>query len=124
MFTVTTDEKKGIVIIEPNGPLAKQDFESAVKTIDPFIEKHNHLNGLVIHTQLFPGWDSFAALSSHFQFIRDHHKKISRIAFVTDSVIKNFAEKVGSHFVNAEIKAFSYQDLEKAIDWAATSRVP
>lgn len=118
MLTVKLDEKKGVAMIEPDGPLSKQDFEAAVKVIDPFIEKHNHLNGLVIHTKKFPGWDSFTALSSHLQFVKEHHKKISRIAFATDSVIKNFAEKVGSHFVSAEIKGFSYQELKQAKNWA------
>ena len=91
----------------------------AVKVIDPVIEECNHLNGLIIHTEFFPGWDSFAALLTHFKFVQEHHKKISRIAFVTDSVIKGLAEAVGSHFVNAEIKGFSYQDLEQAKVWVA-----
>lgn len=36
-------------------------------------------------------------------------KKISRMAFATDSVTGGIAELVGSHFVNAGIKAFSFQ---------------
>ena len=39
------------------------------------------------------------------------------MAFSTDSVIGNFAESIGSHFVNAEIKVFSFQELELAIQW-------
>ncbi len=119
MLIVKLDEIKGVVMIEPDGPLSKQDFEGAVKIIDPFIEKHNHLNGLIIHTLSFPGWDSFGALSSHLTFVKNHHKKILRVAFATDSVIGSFAEVVGKHFVNAEIKCFSYQELEQAGDWAA-----
>jgi len=34
-------------------------------------------------------------------------------------VIANFAEPVGNHFVSAEIKRFSYQELEQAKQWAA-----
>ncbi len=119
MLTVKIDKKNGIVLLEPDAPLSKEDFESAVKIIDPIIEKNEHLNGLIIHTEFFPGWDSFAALLTHLKFVKEHHKKISRIAFVTDSVIKNLAEAVGSHFVNAEIKGFLYQELEQARDWVA-----
>ena len=119
MLTVKIDKTNGIALLEPDGPLSKEDFESAVKIIDPFIEKNDHLNGLIIHTKSFPGWDSFAALSSHLKFVKEHQKKISRVAFATDSVVRNFAEAVASHFINAEIKGFSYQELEQAREWAA-----
>lgn len=117
MLTVKIDAEKGIALLEPDGPLSKEDFESAVNIIDPVIEQHEHLNGLIFHTESFPGWDSFAALSTHLKFVKDHHKKISRIAFVTDSIVKGLAESVGSHFVSAEIKGFSYQELEQAKTW-------
>ncbi len=119
MLTVKIDEAKGIVLLGPDGPLSKNDFESAATIIDPYIEKAGLLNGLVIYTESFPGWNSFSALSSHLKFVKEHHKKISRVAFATDSGVGNFAEAVASHFVNAEIKDFSYQELEKAKDWAA-----
>jgi SpoIIAA-like len=119
MLSVEIDEINGIAILEPDGPLSKNDFESVAKVIDPYIEKTDHLNGLLIHVKSFPGWDSFAALSSHLKFVRDHHKKVSRIAFSTDSVVGNFAEAIASHFVNAEIKLFSYSELEQAKIWLA-----
>lgn len=122
MLTVKIDKEKGIALLEPDGPLSKADFESAVKVIDPVIEQHKHLNGLIIHTESFPGWDSFAALSTHLKFVQEHHKKISRIAFVTDSMIKGLAESVGSHFMSAEIKGFPYQELEQASAWASGIR--
>lgn len=119
MLQVKIDEEKGIALLEPDGPLSQDDFESAAKLVDPYIEKAGQLSGLVIHAESFPGWDSFAGLSSHLKFVREHHKKISRVAFSTDSVIGNFGESVAGHFVNAEIKVFAYQDLEQAKEWAS-----
>ncbi len=117
MLLVEIDEASGIAVLEPSGPLSKDDFELAAKIIDPYIEKSGKLNGLIIHAESFPGWDSFAALSSHLKFVKEHHKKISRVALSTDSAFANFAETISSHFVNAEIKVFSYQDLELAKEW-------
>ncbi len=117
MLSVKFDEANGIAILEPDGALSKGDFELAAKIIDPYINKTGRLNGLIIHTKSFPGWDSFAALSSHLRFVKDHHRKISRVAISTDSVVGNFAEAVASHFVNAEIKLFSFQELEPARNW-------
>ena len=119
MLKVEIDKARGVALLEPDGPLSREDFESAVKIIDPVIEERKYLNGLIIHTDFFPGWDSFAALLTHLKFVQEHHKKISRIAFATDSVIKGLAEAVGSHFVNAEIKGFSYRELEQARAWVA-----
>jgi hypothetical protein len=119
MLSVELDEGKGIALLEPDGPLSQGDFEAAAKLIDPHIEKTGQLNGLVIHTQAFPGWDSFAGLSSHLKFVKEHHKKISRIAIATDSVIGRLGESIASHFMNAEIKEFSFQELEQAKAWAA-----
>ena len=117
MLSVEIDEGNGIAVLEPDGALSKGDFELAAKIIDPYIEKTGQLRGLIIHTKSFPGWDSFAALSSHLRFVKDHHRKISRVAISTDSVVGNFAEAVAGHFVNAEIKLFSFQELEPARNW-------
>ena len=119
MLSVEIDEENGIAILEPDGPLSKNDFESAAMVIDPYIEAAGLLNGIIIHTKSFPGWDSFSAFLSHFRFIKEHHKKISRVALSTDSVVGGFAEVAASHFVNAEIKLFAWQELEQARKWVA-----
>jgi len=119
MLSVEIDELKGVAILEPDGPLSKVDFVHAAKIIDPYIEKAARFNGLLIHTRIFPGWESFAGLSSHLKFVQEHHKKVSRVALSTDSMVGNFAETIASHFISAEIKLFSYQELEQAKDWVA-----
>jgi hypothetical protein len=117
MLSVTTDEQAGLAILEPQGALSKEDFERAAGLIDPYLEKSHRLNGLIVRTKDFPGWDSFAALSSHLKFVRDHHKKISRIALCTDSVIGNFAKRVAPHFVAADVRVFTFQEFDRAKSW-------
>ncbi len=117
MLTVKLNELESIAVLEPDGELSEKDFISAAAIIDPYIETSGKLNGIIIHTKAFPGWDSFSALITHLKFIKEHHKKVSHIAFVTDSPIAAFAEHVASHFVSAEIKNFSFDELEKSIKW-------
>ena len=117
MLTTTLDEHNKIATLEPDGPLSAADFATASAVIDPYIEAGGELNGLVIYTESFPGWDSFKALHSHLTFVKEHHKKVPRIAFVTDSRIGDVAESVASHFVSAEIKNFDYGDMGKAEQW-------
>ena len=117
MLTVNLNEIKGIAILEPDGKLSENDFKSAAKIIDSYIEKSGKLNGIIIHVKSFPGWDSFSALITHLKFIKEHHKKVSHVAFATDSPIGGFAEHVASHFVNAEIRSFSFSELENSKKW-------
>lgn len=117
MLTTILDEQHRIAVLEPDGPLSKLDFQSAAAIIDPFIESSGHIRGLIIHTRSFPGWDSFQAMHSHLTFVKEHHRKVPRIAFVTDSVLSNLAESIGSHFVSADIKSFPYQDMDRARAW-------
>jgi hypothetical protein len=117
MLKVELDAVSGIAILEPVGELSKSDFVSAAKAIDPYIENTGALNGLIIQVRSFPGWDSFSSLIAHLKFVREHHKKVSRVAFVTDSPIGSIAESVASHFVNAEIKTFEFGALAIAKEW-------
>ena len=117
MLKVNLSEAEGIAILEPDGELSESDFKTVAETIDPYIEKVGQLSGLIIHVKSFPGWDSFASFITHMKFVKQHHKKVSRIAFVTDSPIGSIAENIASHFVNAEIKNFSFDKLENAKKW-------
>ena len=117
MLSVQIDKQNRIALFEPQGALSQEDFESASTIIDPYIAKHGKLEGLIVHTKSFPGWDSFGALISHLRFAKDHHKKITRLAIATDSQIGNFAKMIGSHFVSAEIMNFSFEELEQAKKW-------
>jgi len=117
MLSVKIDDQKSIALFEPHGPLSEGDFKSAVEVVDPWIEKNGRLRGLIIKTRSFPGWETFGALSSHLSFVREHHKKIRRVAFVTDSVLGNIAENLAGHFVSAKIKRFPYESLEQATTW-------
>lgn len=117
MLNIDIDEEHGIATFTPDEKLSEQDFASAAHIIDPYIEEFGELRGLIIATCSFPGWESFAALLSHLSFVRDHHQKIAFIAFVTDSPIGNLAEHAANHFVSAQIRAFSYSELDSAKEW-------
>ena len=82
-FRIATRPKYLIVI--PDGPLEKEDFEKLANEVDPFLESKGKLAGLMICAKSFPGWESFGAIVSHLKFVADHHRRIERRAAVTDS---------------------------------------
>jgi hypothetical protein len=119
MITVNIDKQSSIATLVPHGALSKDDFTSISNTIDPYIEENGHLSGLVIHTKDFPGWDSFGALTAHLKFVKQHHTEIDRVALSTDSKTGNVAESLANHFVKAEVKTFSFDDVDAAKHWAS-----
>ena len=106
-----------ILIVTPEGRLEAADFEKLAGEVDPYIEERGTLNGLMIYVKSFPGWDDFAALLSHIQFVRNHHQKIAKVAAVTDSGFLSILPRVAGHFVRAEVRHFDYDDQEAALDW-------
>ena len=85
MLNIELDEDAGIAILTPKGELSGSDFKTAAEIVDPFIEKCGDLKGIVVHVENFPGWDSFSSLVSHLKFVKDHHRKVSRIALRADA---------------------------------------
>jgi len=114
---VNIDTKNAIATLHPKDRLSKDDFVRAASLIDPFIEEVGTLKGVIIETKDFPGWDSFSAFITHLKFVKEHHKKVNKLAFVTDSMVGESAEKIGNHFVSAEIKRFNFSELQEAKDW-------
>ena len=117
MIDHTLDATNSILHLRPKSALQKEDFERLAKIVDPHIEKTGGLAGLIVEAVKFPGWDSFGALAGHLRFVRDHHRKVKRIAVVTDSAFGGIGEKLGSHFVAAEIKHFPAGQAEAAKRW-------
>jgi hypothetical protein len=111
------DPTSSILHLKPTSALSADDFATIAEVVDPHIEATGSLRGIVIETASFPGWENFQAMLAHFRFVRDHHRRVKRIAVVTDSAMGNVAEKLASHFVAAEIRHFPSGDLEQAKAW-------
>jgi hypothetical protein len=114
------DAAHSILYLRPKSALERRDFDELSRTVDPFIEKNGELAGLVIEVTAFPGWDSLGAMAAHFRFVRDHHRRIRKIAVVTDAALGDLAEKLASHFVAAAIRHFPAGQVDAARRWIAT----
>lgn len=114
--------ESGVLIVQPSGPLTKDDFESLAGKANLWIEEHGSLKGILIDAPEFPGWKDFAGLQSHIRFVRDHHKHIERLAVASDSSFLSALPVVARHFVKAEIRRFEAGDTEAALNWLASPR--
>ena len=107
----------GVLVVEPRDALTAEDFQAVAQTVDPFIQENGKLTGLLIDVPSFPGWEGFAALIEHLRFVRNHHRKIDRVAAVTDSQILSIAPKIAEHFAHPEFKVFRSRDRASALAW-------
>ena len=117
MISYELDENAGVLTVRPEGKLESQDFQTLSKVVDPFIEERGRLNGIIIVTERFPGWEDFNGMIEHMKFVRNHHRKIAKVAIVTDSKVADVAESLGKHFIKASIKHFFFNELESAKRW-------
>jgi hypothetical protein len=110
---------RGVLVVEPHGPLRTEDFDALEAAADSWIESGDgSLRGIVVHARRFPGWENLGTLLRHLRFVRDHHRKIRRVAVAVDGALAQIAPALADHFVHAELKQFSADDLEPAIAWA------
>jgi len=107
----------GVLIVSPTGPLQTSDFAAIANEVDPFIEERGRLSGLMIYAESFPGWGDFGALISHMKFVREHHRKIARVAAVTDSKILSIVPNIADHFVAADVRHFDHSEKDAALAW-------
>jgi hypothetical protein len=111
-------ENDGILIIEPESSLQASDFDTLSSIVDPYIEENGKLNGLVIHTESFPGWQDFGAMLAHVIFVKHHHAHISKVAAVADEGIIAILPTIADHFVKAGVKHFGADNLDCVVEWA------
>ena len=109
--------ERGVLTLKPEGALRADDFVALADVVDPYIEQHGALNGLMIEARSFPGWEDFGALLSHLRFVRDHHRRIRRVALVSDNTLLTAAPKIASYFVSAELRTFDAAGRAAALAW-------
>jgi hypothetical protein len=112
---ILTDD--AIVIVEPTGPLSEDDFTGLTESVDEYLESHESLMGLLIHASEFPGWEDFKGFIGHMKFVKNHHRKIKKVALASNSRIASVAPTLTKHFVSAEVKSFAYEEGDDALIW-------
>jgi hypothetical protein len=111
----------GVLVVDVQSALRVQDFDSIAVTADSWIESHGSLQGLVIHAKKFPGWENLGSMMRHLEFVRDHQRKINRIALCVDGQVANIVPEFAKHFLHAKVEAFGYDGVDRAIAWAGAS---
>ncbi len=117
MIDIRFQRDRGVVELRPHPPLTCEDFQQAAAVVDPELAKHGHLKGLLILADEFPGWKDLSALRAHVDFVSERHRRISRVAAVSDSPIFKVLPAVARRFVAPEVRHFPAGEREAAERW-------
>jgi len=122
MIQVDLLRDRNISAIIVDRPLEKKDFEQLSNEIDPLIASEGKLSGLMITAKSFPGWQSVGAFVAHLKFVADHHRRIERVAVVTNSGVLKILPHIARPFVHPKIKQFDSEERDQALTWLETGR--
>ena len=117
MLDYSIMKPEGILVLKPRAPLSKGDFAGVGVAVDSYLIDHLKLRGVLIHAKEFPGWENFSGLIAHMHFVHEHHKKVERVAIVTDSPAADIAESLAKHFTSAVVMHFPFDDDSQAMNW-------
>lgn len=117
MLDYNLDKTSGILTLEPKAALTADDFKSLTAEVDSYLANHDKLTGILLSIAHVPGWENFAALVHHMRFARDHHKRIARVALLTDNSLLKIAPKIVAHFAHPQFHVFASGDRASAVDW-------
>ena len=117
MIEQSINPSKGVVIVEPKSALSAEDFVMLSGAVDAYLASHQRLEGLMIYTEDFPGWEDFEGFIGHMRFVRDHHQEIGKVAIVSDAKVAQVLPKLAQHFLKAEIRIFAYEAFDDAEKW-------
>ncbi|MBI4191469.1 MAG: STAS/SEC14 domain-containing protein [Betaproteobacteria bacterium] len=107
----------GILVLKPDGPLAAADFSTLVSHVDAYLNRHGTLRGVMIQAREFPGWKDFGALVAHLRFVRLYHRRIEKVAVVSDGSFATLIPDIADHFVHAKVKHYNPAHADAAWDW-------
>lgn len=112
---------RGVVVVEAAGPLRVEDVQALAAVVDPWLDAHPDLPGLVVRAPHFPGWATLGALLRHIGFVGTHHRRVGRLAVVVGGRLAPQVAGLAGRIVHPQVRSFAPDDLDAAVAWAGSA---
>jgi len=122
MIEITTNDSSALIEARISGHLQADDFGEVAPQVDEFISSHEKVSVLLDLID-FHGWENVTAARTHFKFIKDHHKRIERIAVVANKTWQHWIAAVVGTFISSKEKCFDEHQKEEARNWLTSVTV-
>lgn len=107
----------GVLVLIPDGQLSAPEIKDLRQAVEAYLADHKDIHGLLIDAQSFPGYEDISGFVNHVKFVAEFHKKIAKVALVTDAKIPQAAGFMAKHFMHQNIRHFPYAERDAALDW-------
>jgi hypothetical protein len=92
------------------------DFLELSPEVDSLIAKNGKIR-LLIDASRLDGWDDADAAEKHMQFVKEHQKRVERIAIIIQHEWQRWFVAVVRTFLHPQIKAFDKSHETDAMQW-------
>ena len=96
--------------------LKADDFRQIAPQIDSLISQHGKIR-LLIDASGFNGWENIAAFEKHAGFVKNHQKKIERVAVIAAHEWQHWLIGAIRIFVHPEVRAYDQSHASQALQW-------
>jgi len=109
-----------VIAVRPKGAIGDDDILRVGDAIDRVIAREGRLEGLLVDTRGFAGWDDTHALLAYMRFVHAHQPKVARIAVVGDQWWLRAAPSFEPLY-GTPIKVFAVAEEDAAKAWLLDS---
>jgi len=115
MIKTETISADTLRIIAPE-KLKADDFRQIAPQIESLIQQHGTIR-LLIDGCGFRGWENIAAFESHAGFIKNHHRRIERVAVIAAHDWQHWLIGAVRMFLHPEVRAYDKSHESEALRW-------
>ena len=92
------------------------DFSQIAPQIDGLISQHGQIR-LLIDASGFNGWENISAFEHHAGFVKNHQRKVERIAVIVAHDWQHWLIGTFRIFVHPEVRAYDKTHEAEALKW-------
>jgi hypothetical protein len=121
VLTIIEDDLHDCLLLEPAGALTPRDLAALAERFEARAAATGRAPNLVVRADAFPTWTELAALLQHLRFIRSRHRRVRRVALVSDARAMEIAPRLARLLVAPKVRHFPADQLDAALAWVGSA---
>ena len=114
-----SQQDENVIRVEVSGTLTQSDYDDLIPSWKAAIARSGKIRMLFVMRD-FHGWTPHAAWDD-FRFDLKHHQQVERIAMVGEKKWQHWMAKIGSWFVDTDVRYFDSSQENQAERWVRGS---
>jgi hypothetical protein len=117
MIEIMPESNGSVLALKASGKLSDADYkEVLIPKTEQIIKQSGKAKVLLYLAEAFTGWEAHA-MWDDARFGLRHRNDFEKLAVVGGASWIEWATKIGSHFMEGEVRTFPEAQLREALDW-------